>query len=503
MDEDQNEHLARQWTAAQRSVGAYILSLVPDFHEAEEILQRVAVVLVRKFEQYDRNTPFVAWAIRVAQYEVMYYRRQRATDRHVFDGQLVEQITEAHVRLADEATPAAEALRECLKRVNGRSRQAIDLHYGEGLKPAVVAEMLGVGAGAARMLLLRVRGADSRMRGGAVGGTGDDAGHHLIGWYYGWGGPIDPIGGWAFRIGCSHVHSGYQNPLAAWALAESDSLRPKSPHAADDWRNSLSRQMEFYRWLQSAEGAIAGGATNSWNGRYEAPPAGTPTFYGMAYDWEPVYHDPPSNDWFGFQAWTMCRVAELYFATGNKDAGALLDKWAPWATANVALNEDGTFLVPQTLRWSGQPESWDPANPRANAGLHVEVLDRSGDVGVAASLARTLLYYSAARKQWRRRRPLPRRWPGNCWTESGLTTATMPVSPHPSCAGLQAHLRTNSLHPRQLGRKNAQRRSDPRRRRVHRNAQQVPKGPCLRRGRTGLSGRDGAGLPISPILGSG
>ncbi len=156
MDEDQNEHLARQWTAAQRSVSAYIFSLVPNFHEAEEILQRVAVVLVRKFEQYDRNTPFVAWAIRVAQYEVMYYRRQRAADRHIFDGHLMEQVTEAHVGLADQATPAAEALRECLKRVTGRSRQAIDLHYGEGLKPAVVAEKLGVGAGAARMLLLRV-----------------------------------------------------------------------------------------------------------------------------------------------------------------------------------------------------------------------------------------------------------------------------------------------------------------------------------------------------------
>ena len=157
MDQERNEELARLWAGAQRAVGAYILSLVPDFHEAEEILQRVAVVLVRKFEQYDSKVPFVAWAIRVAQYEVMYHRRQRATDRHVFDDQLMERVTEAHVRLAEEASPAEEALRECLKRVTGRSRQAIDLHYGEGLKPAAVAEKLGVGAGAARMLLLRVR----------------------------------------------------------------------------------------------------------------------------------------------------------------------------------------------------------------------------------------------------------------------------------------------------------------------------------------------------------
>lgn len=157
MDQERNEELARLWTGAQRAVGAYILSLVPDFHEAEEILQRVAVVLVRKFSQYDPKVPFVAWAIRVAQYEVMYHRRQRATDRHVFDDRLMEQVTESHVRLADEATGAEEALRECLKRVTGRGRQAIDLHYGQGLKPAAIATKLGVGPGAARMLLVRVR----------------------------------------------------------------------------------------------------------------------------------------------------------------------------------------------------------------------------------------------------------------------------------------------------------------------------------------------------------
>src|SRR5947209_2666581 len=128
MDQRRSEQFTALWTAAQRSVGAYIFSLVPDFHEAEEVLQRVAVVLVRKFEEYDRRVPFVAWAIRAARYEVLYHRRQRATDRHVFDDELVERITATHERLADEATPTEQALRECLKRVNDRGRKAIDLH---------------------------------------------------------------------------------------------------------------------------------------------------------------------------------------------------------------------------------------------------------------------------------------------------------------------------------------------------------------------------------------
>ena len=90
-------------------------------------------------------------------------------------------------------------------------------------------------------------------------------------------------------------------------------MAPKSATGVDDWTKSLNRQLEFYRWLQSAEGAIAGGATNSWDGAYGTPPAGDSTFYGMSYDPAPVYHDPPSNQWFGFQAWSMERVAEYYY----------------------------------------------------------------------------------------------------------------------------------------------------------------------------------------------
>ena len=46
-------------------------------------------------------------------------------------------------------------------------------------------------------------------------GTGYNAAHYLMSWYYAWGGPIPPNGGWSFRIGSSHNHFGYQNPMAA------------------------------------------------------------------------------------------------------------------------------------------------------------------------------------------------------------------------------------------------------------------------------------------------
>ncbi|MEP7766125.1 glycoside hydrolase family 48 protein, partial [Sanguibacter sp. 25GB23B1] len=226
-------------------------------------------------------------------------------------------------------------------------------------------------------------------------GTGKDSAHYLMSWYYAWGGALDQSAGWAWRIGSSPSHFGYQNPMAAWALSTQSALQPASPTAAGDWDKSLDRQLEFYTWLQSAEGGIAGGATNSWDGAYGTPPAGTPTFYGMGYTEAPVYHDPPSNQWFGMQVWSMERVAQLYYASGNAEAKALLDRWVPWALANTDATGGADWAIPSNLGWSGEPDTWDAANPGDNAGLHVTVTSTGQDVGVAGAYARTLMYYSA------------------------------------------------------------------------------------------------------------
>jgi hypothetical protein len=237
---------------------------------------------------------------------------------------------------------------------------------------------------------------------GCPGGSGApdaqglrDNQHYLMSWYYAWGGATDANAGWAWRIGSSHNHFGYQNPMAAWVLSSLSDFKPLSPTAAGDWGKSLGRQMELYRWLQSADGAIAGGATNSYGGDYLAPPAGTASFYGMYYDEKPVYHDPASNTWFGFQAWSMQRVAEFYYATGDAKAKAVLDKWVTWAMNNTTLTADGSYAIPNTLSWKGQPDNWNAAAPGANAGLRVTVVDKTNDVGVTAAYARTLIYYAA------------------------------------------------------------------------------------------------------------
>ncbi|HET9169185.1 MAG TPA: glycoside hydrolase family 48 protein [Actinospica sp.] len=226
---------------------------------------------------------------------------------------------------------------------------------------------------------------------------------YLLSWYDAWGGST--TGAWSWRISGTEIHEGYQNPLAAYALSTDSDLLPLSPTAKGDWATSLTTQLNLYSWLQSSEGAIAGGVTNSWGGNYgdvSKPPSGDTTFDGMYYDPEPEYHNPPSNQWFGYQTWPMERLAEYYYETGNTQAQSILAKWIAWAESVTTVTPGtGTLLLPSTLTWSGQPgENWttgtsSSSQPPANTGLHVTATGTDTDIGVAASLAKVYEYYAA------------------------------------------------------------------------------------------------------------
>ncbi|MGL1887615.1 MAG: glycoside hydrolase family 9 protein [Reichenbachiella sp.] len=231
-------------------------------------------------------------------------------------------------------------------------------------------------------------------------GQGYESAHYLMSWYTSWGGSADLTSSWAFRISSSHCHFGYQNPVAAYALTQVDAMKPQSANGVRDWDQSLVRQLEFYTWLQAPNGAIAGGATNSWNGDYSTYPAGTSTFYDMAFDTNPVYHDPGSGTWFGWQAWSMERIAEYYYITNDPTAKTLMDKWAAWVVSEVQLIGDNDFEIPGSMTWTGQPDNWNAASPGTNSGLSVTVDSYSKDLGIAASMAKALTYYAAATEKY-------------------------------------------------------------------------------------------------------
>jgi RNA polymerase sigma-70 factor, ECF subfamily len=141
------------------AVAAYIRSLTGSFHDAQDILQEVSVIVVRKYAQYDRAKPFVAWAIGIARNEVLAYRRDKYMDRQVFDNVAVERLADAFAETSSQPDDLLEALAKCVKKVPDRTRKLLQLRYLEDLKYEQIAELVQAGTSAVKVALHRVRSA--------------------------------------------------------------------------------------------------------------------------------------------------------------------------------------------------------------------------------------------------------------------------------------------------------------------------------------------------------
>ncbi|TWU16178.1 sigma-70 family RNA polymerase sigma factor [Allorhodopirellula heiligendammensis] len=147
----------RQWALAQPAVSAFITSVVRDFRDRDDVLQDVAVAVIESFNSYDPDYPFVAWAIGVARNQVRLYLRGRRRDRLVFDDETVAALAMAVTEVMPEATPQMDYLHDCIDLVEGRASLLLELRYRNDLKPAAIADQVGMTANSVAKALQRVR----------------------------------------------------------------------------------------------------------------------------------------------------------------------------------------------------------------------------------------------------------------------------------------------------------------------------------------------------------
>lgn len=137
-----SDHVSAAWTRAQPTVSSYINALVPDFHAAEDILQAVAVIVVRKFDQFDDAKPFLAWALGIARNEVLHHRRSKAREHVMFNGELMEMLASGFAQQEEQSKEIRRAMGNCLGKLSDRPKEVFRLRYGEDMPVNGIAEAL-------------------------------------------------------------------------------------------------------------------------------------------------------------------------------------------------------------------------------------------------------------------------------------------------------------------------------------------------------------------------
>ena len=152
------EELALLWVRAQPRIAGFIAAGVADFHVVEDILQEVALQVARNFESYDRERPFVPWALGIARNTIAAHYRKASNQKLIFSDPMLDQLSSALLRM-DETyiDDRKEALRKCIKSLRTDSQEIVSKRYLAALSIAQVAEQMEMSVTAVSVRLHRAR----------------------------------------------------------------------------------------------------------------------------------------------------------------------------------------------------------------------------------------------------------------------------------------------------------------------------------------------------------
>ncbi len=130
----------RLLTANNKSIYAYIYSLVPNHFDADDILQETVAFMYQHFSEFKPDSNFVQWAFKIAYYRVLSFYSKRNHTPLKFDSELLgllandaaESVTDMNLRL--------EALARCRTGLVEHDKLLLEMIYEKGLPVKKISE---------------------------------------------------------------------------------------------------------------------------------------------------------------------------------------------------------------------------------------------------------------------------------------------------------------------------------------------------------------------------
>ncbi len=138
------EQFLRLFSMHRQRLFQYILALLPNLHDAEDVLQETNVILWRKFGEYQEGTNFAGWAMRIAHFEILKHRRRQARGGKpvLLDERVLETLAVEAGANVSVLEAASNALEHCLRKLSKEDQALLRATYAASEKITEVAARL-------------------------------------------------------------------------------------------------------------------------------------------------------------------------------------------------------------------------------------------------------------------------------------------------------------------------------------------------------------------------
>jgi RNA polymerase sigma-70 factor, ECF subfamily len=156
--DQRRDAFARLFAKYDRWLFGYLVTLVANPADAEEVFQEVCVVVWRLYDQFELGTDFVKWVSVIAHNQVRKFRRESRRGGFQLSDETCERLAADAARGADLFDFRRDALRKCLGKLPRRERQLVDRCYNHSAGSfKAIAEDLGRPANTIYKALNRIR----------------------------------------------------------------------------------------------------------------------------------------------------------------------------------------------------------------------------------------------------------------------------------------------------------------------------------------------------------
>lgn len=129
-----NEEFVRLLLVYQKRIYGFILAMVPNYADAEDLFQQVVMVMCRRFSEFEPGSNFLAWGMQIARYQVLNSRKSSRRSCVQFSSETIDLLLEKTGDRLSRMDQRIVWLENCIKKLNSNEFELVRRRYEQGMR---------------------------------------------------------------------------------------------------------------------------------------------------------------------------------------------------------------------------------------------------------------------------------------------------------------------------------------------------------------------------------
>lgn len=127
----------------QGQIYSYILSVVGNYSDADDILQDTSTKLWDLFDRYEPGTDFLKWSLSVAYYRVLEYRKKaKRCNKTIYTDDFFNDLSDSAPKYLSSTREYLEKLKGCIEKLVPNDKSLIAMRYYKSIPAREIASRI-------------------------------------------------------------------------------------------------------------------------------------------------------------------------------------------------------------------------------------------------------------------------------------------------------------------------------------------------------------------------